>query len=147
MSNINPFIKKRMPPPYFILIAAVTVFLYFEMMTQVWFLQLIGGYLIKVWVLPLLLFCYILTKKMVRLEDPLKVKFTSLMLALYAMFGLTAMLMSEESLYLVIKYYLIMIAPVWFYFVIIEQFKDNRDIELMIKVLIFCSFLLSIYII
>src|SRR3972149_4971640 len=105
MRYITPYIKNRIPLPHFIFLSAVTVFLYFELMTQVWFLGLLGGYLIKVWVPPLLLFFYILTKKMIIGEDFRKIKFATLILALYAIFGFIAMLTSEESLYLAIQYY------------------------------------------
>jgi len=136
--------KQIMSGFHFIFIAGVTVFLYFELMTQLWFVTLLGGYLIKVWVPPLLFFYYILITKMAGQEVSLRVNFTNIMLLVYAIFGIIAMLWNE-TLYFAIKYYLIMIAPVWFYFVIIENFKDNRAIELIIKILFFCGFLLSIY--
>jgi len=138
--------KKRMSRIHFIFIAAITVFLYFEIMTQVWFVKLLGGYLVKVWVPPLLLFIYVLIKKLVRNENLLEISFLNVMLVSYALFGLTSMFLKEETFHLAIKYYLIMIAPVWFYAVMINQFRNNRDIELMIKVLLVCCFISSLYV-
>lgn len=130
--------------PLFFIIASVTVFLYFELATNVRFLMLTGGYLIKVWVPPLLLFIYVFSKKVMRGKSFLSISPLNLMLLSYSIFGLIAMLYNE-TLYFALKYYLIMIAPIWFYFVISESFKDNRDINLLINILFFCGFLLCIY--
>lgn len=136
--------KQRMSLLHFILIASVTVFLYFELMTQIWFVKLLGGYVVKVWVLPFVLFIYLIIKKLGGKGDLLKVNLINIMLVNYAVFGIVSMFLNE-TMHNAIKYYLIMIAPVWFLAVIIDNFKDNRDIELMIKVLLICSFLLSVY--
>lgn len=131
--------------PIFFIIASVIVFLYFELATNLLFLKLTGGYLIKVWIPPLLLFIYAFSKKIMSGNSVLSISLLNLMLLLsYSIFGLIAMLYNE-TLYFAIKYYLIMIAPIGLYFVIIESFKDNRDINLLIKILYFCGFLLSIY--
>jgi hypothetical protein len=130
---------------HFILVAGVTLFLYFEIPIQVWFLRLIGGYLIKIWVPPLLLFWYVLIKKLAQKRGLMKINLINLSLAFYSIFGFFSMIFNESSYYLAIKYYLIMIAPVWLYVVIIECFKDNRDIKKMIYILLFCIFLLSLY--
>lgn len=128
--------------PLFFIIASVTVFLYFELASSIWFLKLTGGYLIKVWVPPLLLFIYAFSKK--RMSGRSFLSINTLNQVLYSIFGLIAMLYNE-TLYFAIKYYLIMIAPIWFYFVIIENLKDNRDINLLLKILFYSSFLLCIY--
>lgn len=130
--------------PRFIIISAITVFLYFEIVTQIWFVNLLGGQLIKVWILPLILFSYVVIKRLGGSENPLAMNFISVMLVCYAGFGLFSMLLNEK-LFFAIKYYLIMIAPLWFFVVIMDNFKDNRDIELMIKVLLICGFLIGIY--
>ncbi len=135
----------RMSRLHFIFVAAVTIFLYFELMTQIWFVKLLGGYLVKVWLPPFILFIYLFSKMMLRGKSTLRLDFLNSMLLFYSVFGLISMLINEETLHLAIKYYLVMIAPIWFYAFIIDSFKDNRDIELMIKVLFWSCILLSIY--
>jgi hypothetical protein len=129
---------------HFIFIAGVTLFLYFEVMTQIWFVGLIGGYMVKVWVPPLALFIYVVMQKLVKRRQLFEPNFLNLMLILYAAFGIISILLSE-GLYFGLKFYLIMIAPIWYYAVILYNFRDNRDIELMIKILVLCSLLMSIY--
>ena len=144
-SQLTLISNQRMSPFHFIFIAAITVFLYFELMTQVWFVQLIGGYLVKVWLPPFLLFIYLIIKMMLQGKFTLHIDFINSMLFFYSVFGLISMVINEETLHLAIKYYLIMIAPIWFYAVIIDNFKDNRDIEKMLRVLVLAIFALSIY--
>jgi len=125
------------------LIAGITVLLYFDIVNHYWFLKLLGGFLIKIWVPPLLLFLYVLIRRMIRKENIFKIRIINLSLVVYAIAGIIAMLLNEP-LYSAIKYYLIMIAPVWFYVVISETVRDNKDIELLIKVLFFCGLVLSL---
>lgn len=124
---------------YFLtLIAVVTVILYFDIVNHYWFIKLSGGFLIKIWIPPLLLFLFVLIRMMVKKENIFSISKINLFLLFYAISGIVAMLLNEP-LNFAIKYYLIMIAPVWFYVVISETIRDNKDIELLIKVLFFCG--------
>ena len=127
--------KRRIPRIYFITIICVTIFLYFELMNQIWFISLLGGYLIRVWLPPLALFYFILIKKLKRGENLIKINFPNLMLIFYSIFGFISMLMNE-SMHNAIKYYLLMIAPVWFFAVLYDFCKTNRDVDLLIKTIL-----------
>lgn len=137
ISSIGFHGTNKMPRSIFIAIAAVIIFLYFEMMTNILFLKLLRGYLIKVWVIPLVLFALVCVRRIFSSE--VKMEKSDWLLVLYSISGFIAMCMGEETMYFTFKFYLIMIAPVWFYFVILELFRDNEDIELMLKVLFFAS--------
>ncbi len=135
---------KRMRPVIFWSLAFVTAFYYLEIISQVWFIQLLRGYQIRVWVPPLLLFLWVMVRRARRGE--LALSRMELTLFAYALFALLAMFINEATLHLTVKYYLIMVAPVWFYFVIVEYFRDNADIKKMMTVLFFCCFVFSVYV-
>lgn len=128
----------------FILLVIVIVFLYFELSTQVWFLNLTGGYLLRVWIPPFLLISWIVLRKVVLKEKILEWNLINTSLLLYGAFGLVAML-KNESLYLSGKYYLIMIAPVWAFAVVVEWVESQKEIERIFSVLFCCSVLLMLY--
>jgi len=136
---------RTLSPVLFWSVASLLLFLYFELPNQVWFLSLLGGWLIKIWVPPLLLFLFVFVKKLKTGKRLFEVNFLNVSLFFYCLFGLVAMLRSESSPYLAIKYYLIMVAPVWCYYVIYECFRDNRDIVRMLYVLLLCTILVSLY--
>jgi len=54
---------RTLPPVLFWSVVSLLLFLYFELPNQVWFLSLLGGYLIKIWVPPLLLFLFVFIMK------------------------------------------------------------------------------------
>jgi len=134
--------RKRISP-YFILINGVAILLYFDIVNHYWFVKLLGGYLIRIWVPPFLLFLFVLIQMMVKGANIFSMRPINVPLFFYALFGLAAMLFNE-SLFGAIKYYLIMIAPVWFYAVLTDGLKDNMDVARMMKVLFFCGFLFCI---
>ena len=57
--------RKRISP-YFILINGVAILLYFDIVNHYWFVKLLGGYLIRIWVPPFLLFLFVLIQMMVK---------------------------------------------------------------------------------
>lgn len=130
-------------PPYFIILAGVTILLYFDVVNHFWFLKLFGGFLIKIWLPPFLLFLYVLSTMTARKENIFILRTINLPLVGYAFFGLVSMLLND-SLFGAIKYWLIMIAPVWFYAVLTDGLKENRDIIRILKVLFFCGFLFCV---
>jgi len=136
---------RTLSPVLFWGVAALLLFLYFELPNQVWFLSLLGGYLIKIWVPPLLLFLFVFIMKFKAGKPLFEVNLLNASLFFYCLFGLVAMLLNESSLYFAFKYYLIMVAPVWCYFVVYECFRDNRDIARILHILLFCTILVSLY--
>ena len=134
-SNKDLIYSRRMSPVHFIFSVGVIIFLYYELTVQVWFVSLMGGDLIKVWIPPLLLFLYKIAINMLRRQKFIELNFANLMLLFFSIFGLISMLINEGNLQLSVKYYLVMIAPIFYYFVVVDDFQDNRDIELMIKIL------------
>lgn len=134
----------RMTTGAIIFVSAISVFLYFELMSQVWFLNILNGYLIRVWIPPLALFLFVLVKKISDKEKLFKPDFLNLSLLFYSLFGIISML-CNGTLFDAIKYYLIMIAPVFYYIFIIECFKNNDDIELILRVLFFSSIFICLH--
>lgn len=145
--QVNPSssIEKRrgVVTTYFFILAGVTILLYFDVVNHFWFLNLLGGFLIKIWLPPFLLFLYVLCKMIARQENILSIRSINLPLLGYAFFGLVAMFLND-SLRGAIKYSLIMIAPVWFYVALTDGLKENRDVIRILKVLFFCGFLFCI---
>ncbi|OPY86529.1 MAG: hypothetical protein A4E72_01651 [Syntrophus sp. PtaU1.Bin208] len=136
---------RTLPPVLFWSVVSLLLFLYFELPNQVWFLSLLGGYLIKIWVPPLLLFLFVFIMKFKSGKPLFEVNLLNASLFFYCLFGLLAMLWNESSLYLAVKYYLIMVAPVWCYYAVYECFRDNRDIVRMLHILLLCTILASLY--
>ena len=134
----------RMTTGAIVFVSAISVFLYFELMTQVWFLNILNGYVIRVWIPPLALFLLVLVKKIRDKEKLFKPDFLNLLLLFYSLFGIISML-CNETLHNAIKYNLIMIAPVFYYIFIIEYFKNNDDIELILRVLFFSSIFICLH--
>jgi hypothetical protein len=77
---------------------------------------------------------------MIRRDNIFRIRSVNFALFLYAFFGLLAMLINE-SLPMAIKYYLIMIGPVWFYAVLSDGLKNNKNVERILKILFFCGLL------
>jgi|GEM_PF-2173179 len=127
----------RFPDLYFAVLAGMIVFLYFELPTQVWFLNLTGGYLIRIWIPPFVLCCGLVIRKVWRKERLIEWNVLNAALLLYVAFALVAM-MVNESPYLAGKYYLIMTAPVWAYAVIVDGIRDRKDVERIFRILFYC---------
>ncbi|MBI3608075.1 MAG: hypothetical protein HY207_08920 [Nitrospirae bacterium] len=138
-----------MSRPAFLVITAVIVFLYFELQWQLWFVRLLNGYLVKVWLPPFLLLWAMVLRKLMTSRSGSKQTLTTnpiltASLCLYALFGFASMCLNE-TLYFAIKYYLIIVNPVVLFMVIVEQFRDNRDIETFLKVLFLCGLIQASY--
>jgi hypothetical protein len=107
-------------------------------------LNLLNGYLLRIWIPPFLLASWIVLKKIVRKEKIFEWNVINTSLVLYAAFGLAAMLV-HESLYLSGKYYLIMTAPIWAFAVVVAWTESEKDIERILSVLFCCTVLLMLY--
>lgn len=123
-------------PFVFAIVSLVLMSLYFEVVWQVWFLQLLGGYLVKVWILPLALLAWVL---IAREKLDLNVgMFLLSSLGLYSVFALLSLYVNE-TIYFALKWYLIMIAPLWAFVVIVTKFRSNVDIRRFLLVLLICG--------
>jgi hypothetical protein len=123
-------------PVVFAIVAVVMMFLYFEVEWQIWFLRMLGGYLVKVWILPLGLLVWVLVDRE-KLDLDVGVFLLS-SLGLYSFFALLS-LCANETMYFALKWYLIMIAPLWAFVVIVTKFRSNVDIRYFLRVVLICG--------
>lgn len=129
-------------PFVFAIVSIVLMSLYFEVVWQVWFLQLLGGYLVKVWILPLALLAWVL---IAREKLDLNVgMFLLSSLWLYSVFALVS-LWANETMYFALKWYLIMIAPLLAFVVIVTKFRSNVDIRRFLLILLICGMAQAAY--
>ena len=103
----------------FSILLPVILFLYFDLSTQHWFLKLSGAHLLRIWIPPLILFVALVCVRLWKSEMPIPLDWQTVMLAVYAIVSLITLFANEEPYYAV-KYWLIMIAPIWIYFVILD---------------------------
>ncbi len=138
---------QRISAPLFWLLTVVTVFLYFEVQWQVWFLKLLNGYLIKVWLPPFALFWMLVLQKLVAGKTTFTVVLNRTLIVslfLYTVFGFASLAMNEAP-YFMVKYYLIMVTPVILFMVVVSYFRDNADIEKLLKILFICGLIQAVY--
>lgn len=134
MWEVRPFV--------FAIVSVVLMFLYFEVEWQVWFLQLLGGYLVKVWILPLALLAWVLIERE-KLDLNVGVFLLS-SLGLYSVFALLSLCVNE-TMYFALKWYLIMIAPLWAFVVIVTKFRSNVDIRCFLRIVLICGMVQAAY--
>jgi hypothetical protein len=128
----------------FSILLPVILFLYFDLSTQLWFLKLSGGHLLRIWIPPLILFVAHVCVKLWKSEMPIPLDWQTIMLAVYAIAGLITLFLNEEPYY-ALKYWIIMVAPIWIYFVILDTCGKPARIELILKYLFFSGFALIFY--
>lgn len=108
---------------------------YFEVYYHYWFIKLEVGYVIKIWILPVLLFCFLLFKELLAkgYSFPLKaVSGVNLFIVFYVLFGFISLTVHEQPYYIG-KYGLIMFAPLTLYVVIVDFFRDSRALGNALK--------------
>lgn len=134
MWEVSPFV--------FAIVSVALMFLYFEVVWQLWFLQMLGGYLVKVWILPLALLAWVLIGRE-KLDLNVGVFLLS-SLGLYSVFALLSLCVNE-TMYFALKWYLIMIAPLWAFVVIVTKFRSNVDIRCFLRILLICGMAQAAY--
>lgn len=130
------------------LTAGIVVFNYFEIHHNLWFLQLLDGYVIKMWLPPVLLFLCLLTagrKKMWGRLFTGRVRYMHGILLLYVFFGTLSLVINEDP-YSVGKYGLIMFAPLTLYAAVLAICDDRRRIETLLVTLFWTGVVLSFYV-
>jgi hypothetical protein len=131
-----------------ILCAAVILFTYFDVYHHYWFLKLVDGYVIKAWLPPALLLLLTMWSRGKHGSIGFifqGLKYPIIFMAIYFLFG-SISLVWNESIYLVIKYSLVMFGPVMVFFSIIILLTENRFIENSIHLLFWAGVLLSFYV-
>lgn len=121
---------------------------YFEVYYHYWFIKLAAGHVIKIWILPVLLFCFLLFKELFAKGYffPLKtVSGVNLFIVFYVLFGFISLTVHEQPYYIG-KYGLIMFAPLTLYAVIVDSFRDNKNIEKVLNLLFIAGLILSLYV-
>jgi hypothetical protein len=129
--------------PFSILIPVI-LFLYFDLSTQHWFLQLTGGHLLRIWIPPLVFFAAIFGGRLWKRELPIPLDWQTILIAVYGTASLITLSLNETP-FAAGKYWLIMIAPVWMYFVILDSCDGSARIESVLKWLFLGGFLLILY--
>jgi hypothetical protein len=127
---------------------AVVVFNYFEIHHNLWFLQLLDGYVIKMWMPPVLLFTLLLVKEPRKAWQRLftgSLRYLHILLLLYVLFGFLSLVVNEEP-YNIGKYGLIMFAPLTLYASIILVCGDRRKTEFVLTALFWSGVVLSLYV-
>ncbi len=128
-------------------IIIVILIIYFETFYHYWFLKLLGGYNIKVWLLPFGLFFFFLFRKMIQgsLNFPnKKISYLNFLIIIYVLSGFGALLV-HETLWNIGKYSLLMFTPVMLYMSIIYGIRDNKDIERILKLLLVVGLIYAAY--
>lgn len=130
------------------LTAGIVVFNYFEIHHNLWFLQLLDGYVIKMWLPPLVLAGTVLTAT--RRIDVIKPALRgygllNVFLAFYVLAGL-ASLLRNESLLQVGKYGLVMFAPLTLYAAVLMICDNRSRIETLLVTLFWAGVALSLYV-
>lgn len=140
--------KRRLFQNIFFLFVIVVICLnYFEIYYHFWFLKLFSGYVMKIWSLPVFLFSYLLTKQFVsgRVIFPARnIKHLNGIIIFYVLFGFGSLVVHEQ-LWNIGKFSLIMFAPLLFYVSIIYLFRDNNEIERVLKVIFFLGLFFALY--
>jgi hypothetical protein len=130
------------------LTTAVIVFNYFEAANIFLIIKLLGGYMIRVWVPPLLLLFFVLMQKLTlgKLGIQLRnIKGLNILLVMYIFFGYLSMLANELTVFYIMQSTLIMFVPLALYVVIINSFRKNSDIERILKIFFVIGFVVSLY--
>lgn len=122
----------------------VILFLYFDLATQLWVLVITQGYPVRTWIPPLVLFAMMLGIKLWKRELPVPATHHSLFIAFYGLASLVTLSLNETP-HGTIKYWLIMTAPTWMYFVILDSCAGETRIRFVLNGLFFCSLGLILY--
>jgi hypothetical protein len=139
---------QKVSPWLVFLSIAVIIFNYFDIHHNLWFLNLLDGYVIKMWLPPLTLFLLIFSYNWLtgNRDLPLKGMWPLIVcLILYVLFGLLS-LFTNEQIYFVGKYGLIMFGPVILYGTIFLVFTNRKQIRIGLELLFWVGVLLSIYV-
>ena len=141
-------LKDGVPAWLVFLATTVILFNYFEIYHNYWFLNLLDGYVIKLWLPPLTLLIIVIAVKRHHGNLLFSLKenwMLNLFLALYICFGLLSLIRNEQ-LYFIGKYGLIMFGPIALYAAIVMLFRDNEQIVNVLAVLFAVAVLLSLYV-
>lgn len=128
-------------------ITVVCLIIYFETFNHYWFIRGTGGYVIKVWLPSVLLVSAFYCRRLMqgRLEYPVRnTAPLTMMIGAYILAGSMSLLIHESPYYMG-KFGLIMFGPLTLYFAIIYGFRDNRNIESLLKLLFILGIIYSIY--
>lgn len=131
-----------------LLTTAVIIFNYFETANIFLIIKLLGGYMIRVWVPPLLLLYVILIQKLMlgRLDIPARnIKGLNILLVMYIFFGYLSMIANGLTPFYIAQSALIMFMPLSLYVVIIDNFRKNSYIESILKIFFAIGMVLSLY--
>ena len=130
-----------LPPFLLAVFVAVVAFLYFEVQWQLWFLRLLGGFLIRVWIPAAVLFAGAIAIWRFHFNVSATL---AVMIGGYAGLGLLSILATEETL-TALKYYVIMVGPLATFLAITAAFRTQRDIDRLLLALFVCGVIQATY--
>jgi hypothetical protein len=120
---------------------------YFDVVKHYRIMEILGGYLIKVWILPVTALGVLVASRIVRRKTLLfgrEIAAGYLFLGGYFAFGVFSLFVNE-GIYEVGKFGLVMFAPVTTYFIVLDRFNDMRSIEAAVKVLFSTAVVMALY--
>lgn len=131
----------------FSVVAAILLFIYFDVYHHYWFLKIVDGYVIKAWLPPAILLLLALWQ--IRRDVSLRRRlaglyFPTLFLGAYILSGSVSLAWNEDFRHAV-KFGLMMFSPAMVYLAVILLFRDERYIENTLLVLFGAGVLLSAY--
>ena len=140
-------LRLKIPYPMTFILIVVT---YFMMSYHYWFVQLLGGYVIRVWIPIIAVSWLYLIKRLIYHEKPAqnrKVVFLNILIFVYYFFVTISILGNEEDVISVGRYLLHFGGSFLLYIVILGTYRSNEAIEKTIKYLYLIAIMLSLYII
>ena len=128
-------------------IIILCLIMYFDTLDQYWFIKMLDGYVIKIWLPPVLMFSAFYCRRLVqgRLKYPVRNTTPLTMMIGAYIFAGSLSLLFHETPYYIGKYGLMMFAPFTLYFVIVYGFRDNRNIESLVKLLFVFGVIYSLF--
>jgi len=120
---------------------------YFDVVKHYRVMEMLGGYLVRIWILPVTVLVVLAARRILRRKTLLygrEITVGYVLLGGYLVCGVFSLLVNE-GMYDVGKYGLIMFAPVTTYFIVLELFRNTRSIETAIKVLFATAIVLALY--
>ena len=132
------------------LIAMVIVINYFDIYFHHWFVKLLGGVRIKLWLPSALLLFFIAMHRAVKVR-PLTIKRDSIysikiLCFLYFFIGFISLVAHDGGMWYLGKYSLFMFMPVVLFGIIIAWFNDNEYIKWVLQLLFVGGLIISLYV-
>ena len=133
-----------------ILVVAVVMINYFSLYNHYWFVNMMGGYVFKLWLFPFSLLLFISMRIFItgqnifiKKDNLYAVKVLGI---IYFLLGLNTLIAHNQGLWYIGKYALLMFMPVVLFSIIIARFRDNYNIRCVVIALFIGGLLMAAYV-